>query len=149
LLIRNDLANARFEAPELWTIIASRESRRVLTLLVITLITACACHAQTQSVKHSITVTFDYDFTVNRACSTTVTTKCIARFNVYDISGGKPYKLFSIPTPADASGRVKGITGDSQPLLFESGKHLFAVTAQMASGEESNPHACEVWAEVS
>jgi hypothetical protein len=147
-LIRNDLANARFEAPELWAIIASRESRRVLLPCVIALITACACQAQTQSVKHTVTVTFDYDFTVNRACPPTVTKKCIARFIVYDISAGKPYKLFSIPAPPGAAGPVKGITGDSQPLLFETGKHLIAVTAQMASGEESNARSATAWAQV-
>jgi hypothetical protein len=72
----------------------------------------------------------------------------VARFNVYDISAEKPIKLFSIPARPGADGPVKGITGESQPLLFETGKHRFAVTAQMASGEESNPHACIVWASV-
>jgi hypothetical protein len=112
------------------------------------IVAACCCFAQAQSGKHTITVTFDYDFTVNHACSLTVITKCAVRFNVYDISGEKPFRLFSIPVPPGASGPVKGITEDSQPLLFETGKHLFAVTAQMASGEESNARACAVWAQV-
>ena len=79
------------------------------------------------------------------ACSQKVTKKCIAKFVVYDISGEKPYKLFTIPVPADASGAVKGISGESQPLLFEPGKHLIGVTAQKDSGEESSPFASAVW----
>jgi hypothetical protein len=101
--------------------------------------------AQSQSSKHTITITFDYDFTAMRACSPKVAKKCIAKFVVYDISGKKPYKLFTIPVPADATGPVKGITGKSELLLFESGKHLLAVTAQNDSGEESSSYACSVW----
>jgi hypothetical protein len=104
-----------------------------------------ACFAQTQSPKHTIVVTFDYDFTAVPACSEKVSKKCIAKFVVYDISGEKPYKLFTIPVPAGATGKVKGISGESQPLLFESGKHLLGVSAQRESGEESNPHATTVW----
>jgi hypothetical protein len=100
---------------------------------------------QSQTPKHTITMTFDYDFTATHACSPKVTKKCIAKFIVYDISGQKPYKLFTIPVPADASGPVKGISGESQPLLFESGKHLLTVTAQKDSGEESSPSASSVW----
>jgi hypothetical protein len=43
-------------------------------------------------------------------------------------------KAFSITAPPDASGPVKNIPSEGQPLLFESGKHLLAV-AQMASDE--------------
>jgi hypothetical protein len=107
-----------------------------------------ACLAQAQSSKHIIVVTFDYDFTAVPACSEKVTKKCIAKFIVYDISGEKPYKLFTIPVPAGATGKVKGISGESQPLLFESGKHLLGVSAQRDSGEESNPHATTVWATI-
>ena len=107
-----------------------------------------ACFAQTQTPKHTIVVTFDYDFTALPACSEKVTKKCIAKFIVYDISGEKPYKLFTIPVPAGATGKVKGISGESQPLLFESGKHLLGVSAQRESGEESNPHATTFWATV-
>jgi hypothetical protein len=121
---------------------------KTLLLPVILFVAASSSLAQSPPVKHIVTVTFDYDFTVNHACSAAVTKKCVAQFNVYDISGGKPYKLFSIPAPPGASTPAKGITGDSQPLLFESGKHLFAVTAQMTGGEESNPRACSSWASV-
>jgi hypothetical protein len=103
---------------------------------------------QSKMPKHAITVTFDYDFTALHACSPKVTKKCIAKFIVYDISGQKPYKLFTIPAPANASGSVKGISGESQTLLFESGKHLLAVTTQKDSGEVSSPYACSVWATI-
>jgi hypothetical protein len=103
------------------------------------------CFAQAEAPKHTITVTFDYDFTATHACSPKITKKCIAKFVVYDISGDKPYKLFTIPVPADATGPVKGVSGESQPLLFESGKHKLAVTAQNDKGEESNSYAATIW----
>jgi hypothetical protein len=123
----------------------------VVSLLFLAVLSALAggvCLAQTQSAKHTIVVTFDYDFTAVPACSEKVSKKCIAKFIVYDISGEKPYKLFTIPVPAGASGKVKGISAESQPLLFESGKHLLGVSAQRESGEESNPHATTVWATI-
>jgi hypothetical protein len=126
--------------------VLSKAGSRVLVLAVVgSVILAGRCLAQTQPVKHTIIVKFDYNFTATPACSQKVTKKCIAKFVVYDISGGKPYKLFEIPVPADASGAVKGISGESQPLLFESGKHLVAVTAQKDSGEESSPPAAAMW----
>ena len=119
----------------------SAPGSRVLVLAVVaSFILVGRCPAQTQP-KHTITVKFDYNFTPTPACSQKVTKKCIAKFVVYDISGGKPYKLFEIPVPADASGAVKGISAESQPLLFEPGKHLVAVTAQKDSGEESSAPA--------
>lgn len=121
---------------------------KTLLLLAILFVAPCSSFAQSPPVKHIVTVTFDYDFTANHACSAAISKKCVTQFNVYDISGGKPYKLFTISAPSGASGPVKGITGDSQPLLFESGKHLFAVTAQTAGGEESSPRACSTWATV-
>jgi hypothetical protein len=117
-------------------------------LAVLSTLAAGVCFAQTQSPKHTIVVTFNYDFTAVPACSEKVTKKCIAKFIVYDISGEKPYKLFTIPVPAGASGKVKGISAESQPLLFESGKHLLGVSAQRENGEESNPHATTFWATI-
>ena len=100
--------------------------------------------AQEQSPsKHKITVTFDYDFTAAPACSTKVTKKCIIQFNVYDTSGPKRYKLFTIPPPENANRAMKGITGTSPLLLFESGKHLIAVTALNDSSQEST--AATMW----
>ena len=117
--------------------------------VVASTIAGATCFAQTQTPpKHTIVVTFDYDFTAMPACSEKVTKKCIAKFVVYDISGEKPYKLFTIPVPAGATGKVKGISGESQPLLFESGKHLLGVSAQRESGQESNPHATTFWATI-
>jgi hypothetical protein len=102
----------------------------------------CACCTGTDPNEHGVTVTFDYDFTENHACSSTVTTNCLARFNVYDVSGTTPTKLFSIPAPSGAAGRVTNITGGIRPLPSKSTKHVFAVSAQMASGAESSPQAC-------
>lgn len=129
--------------------ILPKASSRVLVLAVIGSVTlAGRCIAQTQPIKHTISVKFDYNFTATPACSQKVTKKCIAKFVVYDISGGKPYELFTIPVPADASGAVKGISGESQPLLFEPGKHLIAVTARKDSGEESSPSASAMWVKI-
>jgi hypothetical protein len=129
--------------------ILTKAGSRILVLAFFgSVILAGRCIAQTPPVKHTITVKFDYNFTSTPACSQKVTKKCIAKFVVYDISGGKPYKLFEIPAPADASGAVKGISGESQPLLFESGKHLVAVTAQNDSGEESSAPASAVWVKI-
>src|SRR5271165_1772569 len=62
------------------------------------------------SAQHSITVQFDYDFTKTPACTAKVTTACVQKFDVYDISGEKPYLLFSIPAPQNAQGMMKGIS---------------------------------------
>jgi len=97
---------------------------------------------------HAITVTFSYDFTKNPACSPKVTTKtCIKQFDVYDVSGRK-YRLFSIPVPADASGQVKTITGRGPSRAFEPGLHFIAVTAENASGVESDFAGCRTKVQV-
>lgn len=90
---------------------------------------------------HTITATLNYDFSVDNACSTTVTTGCLLQFNVYDLTSGTPVKLFSIPAPAGANAPVTGITGTSSAIPLKSGVHLFGVTAQMADGTESDPNA--------
>jgi hypothetical protein len=92
--------------------------------------------------KHVVSVTFDYDFTETSACSPTVFTGCLAQFNVYDVGAGRPVKLFSIPAPAGAHSLTKDIVGKSQPLAIGSGKHVLAVSAQTASGEESTLQDC-------
>src|SRR6204780_523546 len=96
------------------------------------------------SAMHSITVQFDYDFTKTPACSAKVTTACIKTFDVYDISGEKPYLLYSIPVPANAQGLMKGITATSPRMLFAIGKHRIGVSAQMSNGEKSPPRDCKV-----
>ncbi|MFZ3380166.1 MAG: hypothetical protein WA211_21200 [Candidatus Acidiferrales bacterium] len=100
------------------------------------------------SATHSITLTFDYDFTKTPACSDTVKPQCVAKFGVYDISGSKPYLLFYAPVPKGAHGVMKGITATSPPLLFAVGKHRIAVSAREPNGVESPPHDCKVIVEI-
>lgn len=101
-----------------------------------------ASMAAAAASQHTVMVTLNYDFSVDNACSTTVTTGCIQQFNIYDITGGgTPQKLFSLPAPSGASSAVTGITGTSGVLTLKSGIHTFAATAQMADGTESSPNA--------
>jgi len=97
-----------------------------------------------QQVMHKINFTFDYDFRITPACSREVTQACVQQFNFYDISQGilKRVQLGSIPVPAGASGYVKGISGTTESLLFNSGRHLVAVSAQMPNGSESDLNKC-------
>lgn len=37
--------------------------------------------------QHSVAVTLNYDFSVDNACSSSVTTGCVRQFNIYDITG--------------------------------------------------------------
>ncbi len=90
--------------------------------------------------QHTVSVTLNYDFTVDAACSATVTKGCLQQFNIYDVTTGTPVKLFSVTAPAGASGPVTGITGTSGLLALKSGVHVFGATAQMADGTESNPN---------
>ncbi len=97
---------------------------------------------------HTVTVKFDYDFTKRPTCAQKPTAKtCIKQFDVYDVSGGV-YKLFAIPAPANATGVVKGITAESPSRAFEPGKHFIAVTAEDASGAESDIRAARTSVEV-
>jgi hypothetical protein len=101
----------------------------------------------TPSAKHAVTVTFNYDFTRTPACSGSVKKKCIALFNVYDVSGGAKnrIKLFTVPVPAGATKVANGISAKSPELVWEPGKHHLAVTAQMDNGSESTTLAATVW----
>jgi hypothetical protein len=100
------------------------------------------------SAQHSITVQFDYDFTKTPACTAKVTKACVQKFNVYDISGEKPYLLFSIPAPPNAQGMMKGISATSPRMWFAIGKHRIGVSAQMPDGEKSPPRDCKVIIEI-
>ena len=100
------------------------------------------------SAMHSITVQFDYDFTKTPGCSAKVTTACVQKFDVYDISGEKPYLLFSIPVPQNAQGVMKGITATSPRMWFAVGRHRIGVSAQMPNGEKSPPRDCKVIIEI-
>ncbi len=100
------------------------------------------------AAMHSITLTFDYDFTKTPACSEKVKKKCVAKFSVYDISGDKPFFLFSAPVPEGAHGLMKGITATSPRMLFAVGKHRIAVSAQEPDGKESSPRDCKTIIEI-
>jgi hypothetical protein len=100
------------------------------------------------SAMHSITVQFDYDFTKTPGCSAKVTTACVQKFDVYDISGEKPYLLFSIPVPQNAQGVMKGIAATSPRMWFAVGRHRIGVSAQMPGGEKSPPRDCKVIIEI-
>lgn len=93
---------------------------------------------------HKITFAFDYDFGVTPACSPTVKQACVQQFNFYDISRGvaKRTKLGSLPVPAGAAGFVKGISFTTDSFLFNPGRHMVAVGAQMSNGQESDLSKC-------
>ncbi len=103
-----------------------------------------------QSVKRTVTVTFDYDFSKLPPCSAKVTKKCIQQFDVWEVSADKPIFLFTIPVPPKARGIVKGITGSApQKRSFFPGAHRFGVSAKMpAPGGESSPYQCMTFAQV-
>jgi environmental stress-induced protein Ves len=105
-------------------------------------LTLAGALADAGPAQHAITATLNYDFTSDSACSATLTTGCVKQFNVYDLSGATPVKLFSIPAPPGANGPVTGITGSSGLITLRSGAHTFGATAQMADGTESDPNAC-------
>jgi hypothetical protein len=91
--------------------------------------------------QHTMTATLNYDFTVDNACSATVTSGCVLQFNIYDLTGGgAPVKLFSFAAPSGANAAVTGITGTSGLLTLKAGVHTFGATAQMADGTESSPN---------
>lgn len=98
---------------------------------------------QAEAGMHSIALQFDYDFTKTPACSAKVKKSCVQQFVAYDISGPKPYFLFSFPVPDGAQGAMKGIKATSPRLLFALGKHRIGVSARMPNGEESPPRDCK------
>ena len=107
----------------------------------IVVIGLCAAVVMAGPGQHSVAVTLNYDFSVDNACSSSVTTGCVKQFNIYDISGGgTPVKLFSIAAPGGANSAVTGITGTSGAVTLKAGVHAFAATAQMADGTESSPN---------
>ena len=38
--------------------------------------------------QHTVSVTLNYDFSVDNACGSSVSTGCVKQFNIYDITGG-------------------------------------------------------------
>ena len=138
---------------------ASAKTRAfVLAVLAAAALSACGSRSQRAEAQgptpngppepHTISVTFDYDFRGSPPCSAKkAPKKCVKQFNVYDISGGR-FKLFSIPVPDNAKGVVKAITGQSPQRKFEPGTHFIAVTAENASGEESDVNAARTTVEI-
>lgn len=129
-----------------------RGSMKRALLWAVMVAAPLSCAGQTRSGKHSITLKFNYDFRATPACVPGVKNKkrCVAQFNAYDISAGiaKRTKLAALPVPSGATGLVKGLSLTTPSLLFESGKHLLAVTAQTPDGTESDPNKCTAWVEL-
>lgn len=129
--------------------------RHIPAFVLLALLTGPAWAGQS---KHRITVTFNYDFTHQAACQPDAKShggekgdkKCVQEFVVFDISAGeaKRTKLLSIPVPKRPHGMMKGITGTTPLLLFESGRHLIAVVARTQSGLESGLNQCTVWVDI-
>ena len=68
--------------------------------------------------QHRLTVTFDYDFTTNHGCKKKDAGRCVAQFNIYEITdAAKPVKLFLIYAPRGAKKAVKGIKAVSYTHL--------------------------------
>ena len=114
---------------------------KLVTAILVSVLCAGALAAQS---RHTIKFTFDYDFGITPACSVEVKKGCVQQFNFYDISAGiaKRVKLGSFPVPAGATGLVKGISFIIERRLFSPGKHMLAVSAQLADGMESDVRKC-------
>ena len=125
-------------------------SIRKAMLLAVILQTGFSAAARADGAKHTVKVTFDYNFALTPACSDKVTDKCVKQFTVYDISAGtdRRTKLFTISVNPAAKGFVKGITGTSPLLLFEPGKHLISVVAETPSNQASALIACTAWVQI-
>src|SRR5258708_34926255 len=76
--------------------------------ILLGLVAVCgAIVAAAVGSQHTVSVTLNYDFTVDNACSSSVTTGCVKQFNIYDITGGgTPVKLFSIAAAGGAYSAV-------------------------------------------
>jgi len=111
-------------------------------LLALILVSVASGSAQTTPSLHTISLTFDYDFTVTPACSPKMRLGCVQQFNFYDISTGNRERLGSVSVPTGATGKVTGISATSEPFLFGPGRHRLAVSAQMPDGTESDLSKC-------
>src|ERR1700731_2837921 len=59
-------------------------------LFLLGLVGICwAIVATAAGSQHTVAVTLNYDFSVDNACSSSVTTGCVKPFNIYDITGGR------------------------------------------------------------
>src|SRR5882762_7249792 len=100
--------------------VRGKSLRGQAALLAIILVSGMSAAGQADGSRHTVTVTFDYNFGLTPACSDKVTDDCVKQFNVYDISAGveKRTRLFTIPVNPASKGIVKGISGTSPVLLF-------------------------------
>ncbi|HXW57674.1 MAG TPA: hypothetical protein VEJ67_18120 [Candidatus Cybelea sp.] len=100
--------------------------------------------------RHKVTVRFSYDFRNTPPCSATLRRGCVEQFNLYDISAGVAHrtKLMSIPVPSHVRRGMTEISATTPPLLWEPGKHLLALVAQLPRGIESDPKDCTVWVQI-
>lgn len=115
--------------------------RRLLATVLVSLLFDTRLASQS---THKITFTFDYNFGTTPACSAKVKAECVKQFILYDISGGisRRVKLATFAPPDGAEGFVKGVSGTTKPLLFNPGKHMLAISAQMPNGLESDLIKC-------
>ncbi len=113
-------------------------------LVMAVLVSVLCAGALAAQSRHTIKFTFDYDFRITPACSAEIKKGCVQQFNFYDISSGfaTRVKLGSFPVPAGAKGLVKGISITTERRLFSPGKHMVAVSAQLADGMESDVSKC-------
>lgn len=62
------------------------------------------------SAAADLTVTFDYEFTNTQICKTGVTTDCLDHFEIGTLKNSVFSLLGNVPLPANASGKMTGIT---------------------------------------
>jgi len=75
----------------------------------------------------TVTLTWNYDYTGLTLCSATATTNCLDHFEMDNSTSGKPVLIAAVANPANASGKVTGISGTFQTSAF--GSQVLAVTA--------------------
>lgn len=75
----------------------------------------------------TVTLSWNYDYTGLALCSATTTANCLDHFELDDATSGRPTLIATVANPANASGKVMGISGTFQTSSF--GTRLLAVTA--------------------
>jgi hypothetical protein len=97
--------------------------------------------------KHTVTVTFDYDFRQTPACTATIKTGCVQQFIAFDITNGRTNApmLFPIPLPATPVGAVHGITATGPLPDLPPGQRLISVAAMTPDGHHSRRSLCTTW----
>jgi len=93
---------------------------------------------------HTITVTFNYDFSKTPVCEKKVVKNCVRTFLVYDVTDGATKKkyLFTIPAADNAKG-VQQVSYTAQNVVIASGMRTLAVTASDFQGVQSDPAAAQ------